>query len=180
MLVTRTGRQSGWRIWKATVRAMDVSRGVALVARYGAAEHWLATLTTVRITGDPSVSVVNAGLLAHPVTGDTVLGFVARARTAKLANLRHRARAALLFRHGWEWVAAHGSTELAGPDEPLDGLPAEHLPRLLRDIYVAAGGHHPNMSDYDRVMAVERRTAVLLRPDRFTTNPPGTEHKETQ
>jgi pyridoxamine 5'-phosphate oxidase-like protein len=159
---------------------MNLSEGLALVARYGASEHWLATLTTLRTTGDPSVSVVNAGVVAHPVTGETVLGFVARGRTAKLANLRHRARAALLFRHGWEWVAAHGSTELAGPGDPLDGMPAERLPRLLRDIYLAAGGRHPDMSEYDRVMAVERRTAVLMRPDRFTTNPPGTEHKETR
>ncbi|MET8984977.1 hypothetical protein ABZW49_05990 [Nonomuraea wenchangensis] len=29
-----------------------------------------------------------------------------------------------------------------------------------------------------RYGAAERRAAVLLRPERFTTNPPGTEHQE--
>ena len=49
---------------------------------------------------------------------------------------------------------------------------------LLRDVYAAAGGSHPDLAAYDRVMAVERRTVVLLTPDRFATNPPGAEHVE--
>jgi len=28
-------------------------------------------------------------------------------------------------------------------------------------------------------MAAERRTAVFVRPDRFTANPPGTDHEES-
>ena len=52
------------------------------------------------------------------------------------------------------------------------------MPRLLRDVFHAAGGAHEDLDTYDRVMATERRTAVLLRPERFATNPPGTEHEE--
>src|SRR4029077_2193030 len=48
----------------------------------------------------PSVRVVNAAPLAHPVTSEAVVGFVARGATAKLANLRRNPRATLLFRSG--------------------------------------------------------------------------------
>ena len=170
------------------------AEGFALVRQLGAAEKWLAVLVTQRPSAqeptDPSVSLVNAGVLPHPVTGEPVVAFVARGGTAKLANLRARRRASLVFRAGWEWVAVHGSVELAGPDDPLPGVttdtassPAdggERLRVLLRDVYAAAGGSHSDLAAYDRAMAVERRTVVLLTPDRFATNPPGAEHVEHQ
>lgn len=152
--------------------------GLKLVRTYGAADRWLAVLVTERTGRPPSVSVVNAGVLRHPLTGAEVVAFVARSATAKLANLRTDPHATLVFRAGWEWVAVRGPVELAGPDDPLPGLPAEGLRGLLRDIYTAAGGVHGDLDIYDRVMATERRTAVLLTPVRFSTNPPGTEHQE--
>jgi len=155
-----------------------MNRGLTLVGLYGPPEQWLAVLTTMRGDGQPSVSVVNAGLLPHPVTGQPVIAFVARGATAKLANLRRRPEAVLTFRHGWEWVAAHGTTQLAGPDDELAGLSPDAHRQLLRDVYAAAGGRHPDLEEYDRVMAAERRVAVLLRPVRFAANPPGTEHQE--
>jgi PPOX class probable F420-dependent enzyme len=152
--------------------------GLRLVREHGAADRWLAVLVTLRPDGQPSVSVVNAGVLDHPVSGRPCVAFVARGGTAKLANLRRDPRATLVFRAGWEWVAVHGTAELAGQDDPLPGLTPGQLPGLLRDIYAAAGGSHSDLAQYDRVMAAERRTAVLLSPDRFTTNPAGTEHQE--
>ena len=145
--------------------------GLELVARLGAAEHGLAVLVTLRRDGEPSVSVVNAGVMPHPLTGEHVVGFVAVGGTAKLANLRRRPRATLVFRAGWEWVAVAGHVDLAGPDDPLPGLDLDALPRLLRDIFHAAGGTHDDLDEYDRVMAAERRAAVLVRPERFMTNP---------
>lgn len=156
----------------------SLDEGLALVERYGAAERWLAVLVTVRGDGEPSASVVNAGILTHPVTGERVVTFVSRGGTAKLANLRNRPRATLVFRAGWEWVGVTGPVELAGPDDPLPGLDPSALPGLLRDIFHAAGGRHDDLTEYDRVMAGERRTAVLVRPERFATNPPGTDHEE--
>jgi len=150
--------------------------GLDLVRRYGAPEHWLAVLVTQRRDGQPSTSVINAGVLPHPVTGAPTVAFVARGATAKLANLRRNPSATLVFRADWEWVAVRGPVELAGPDDELSGL--ADLPALLRDVYHAAGGRHPDLDEYDREMAADRRTAVLLRPDSFATNPPGTEHKE--
>lgn len=157
---------------------IGLEQGLRLVRVHGGADRWLAVLVTSRADGRPSVSVVNAGILPHPVTGAPAVALVARGATAKLANLRRDPYATLVFRAGWEWIAVAGPVQLAGPDDPLAGLHAEKLPRLLREIYAAAGGSHPDLGEYDRAMAAERRTAVLLTPERFTTNPPGTEHQE--
>lgn len=158
----------------------SVTDGLRLVSRLGGAEQWLAVLVTTRPDGTPGVSVVNAGIVPHPVTGRTVVGLVCRGHTAKLRNLRGTPRATLVFRSGWEWVAVSGRVDLAGPDDPLPGLPDGALPQLLRDIYAAAGGIHADLAEYDRVMAAQRRAAALLDPERFTTNPPGTDHEESQ
>jgi hypothetical protein len=50
----------------------------------------------------------------------------------------------------------------------------------LRDIYHAAGGNHPDLDEYDRAMAADRRTAVLLTPERFTSNPAGADHEDDE
>src|SRR5437879_2496933 len=54
----------------------------------------------------------------------------------------------------------------AGPDDPLQGIDAERLRLLLREIFTAAGGTHDDWDEYDRVMATERRAAVLVQPER--------------
>jgi PPOX class probable F420-dependent enzyme len=145
--------------------------GLDLVRRLGGAEQGLAVVVTLRRDGEPSASVVNAGVLPHPVTGEPVVGFVAMGGTAKLANLRRSPRATLVFRAGWEWVAVAGPVDLAGPDDELPGLDPAGLPQLLRDVFHAAGGTHDDLDEYDRVMAAQRRAAVLVRPERITTNP---------
>jgi len=43
---------------------------------------------------------------------------------------------------------------------------AEGLRLLLRAVFTAAGGTHDDWDAYDTVMAQERRTAVLLTPER--------------
>ncbi len=107
-----------------------------------------------------------------------MLAFVARGHTAKVRNLRRDPRVALTFRHGWEWVAVHGRAELVGPDDPAPWADAARLPGVLRDVYHAAGGRHPDLDAYDQAMAAERRVAVLINPTRFVANPPGTDHQE--
>jgi len=76
-----------------------------------------------------------------------------------------------VLRAGWQWAAAEGAAELAGPDDPMDGIGAERLRVLLREIFTAAGGSHDDWDTYDRVMAEERRTAVLISPERVYSNP---------
>jgi PPOX class probable F420-dependent enzyme len=139
-------------------------------ARLITAEHGLCVVSTTRPDGSVQSSVVNAGVLAHPVTGDEVVGFVIRPGTRKLANLRRRPRATIVARTGWEWAAAEGTVELAGPDDALPGLAPGGLAPLLRAIFTAAGGEHDDWAAYDRAMAEERRTAVLLTADRAYSN----------
>jgi PPOX class probable F420-dependent enzyme len=134
-------------------------------------EHGLIVISTLRGDGTIQSSVVNAGVLNHPLTGQPVVGFVVRGGTRKLDNLRARPRATVVIRAGWEWAAAEGTTEIAGPDDPMPGVDAERLRLLLREIFTAAGGTHDDWDTYDRVMAKERRAAVLLTPDRVYSNP---------
>jgi hypothetical protein len=115
--------------------------------------------------------VVNAGVLDHPVTGRPVVGLVAMGSSRKLANLRARPAITVVVRAGWEWAAAEGEAELAGPADPLPGLADGALPGLLRDVFKAAGGTHDDWAEYDRVMAREGRTAVLVEPRRLYANP---------
>ncbi len=140
----------------------DLDAFAGLVAR----DHGLCVVSTLRPDGTIASSLVNAGVLAHPVTGEQVVGLVSQGGARRLANLRARPRATLLVRAGWEWAAAEGPVQLAGPDDPLDGVAGGRLRVLLREIFTAAGGTHDDWDTYDAVMAAERRTAVLVTPDR--------------
>jgi hypothetical protein len=59
-----------------------------------------------------------------------------------------------------------GPVELAGPDDHLEGVAGDDLRLLLRNIFTAAGGTHDDWDEYDRVMASERRVAVMVAPER--------------
>ena len=135
-------------------------------ARLVGRDHGLCVVSTLRPDSTIQSSVVNAGVLAHPLTGDPVVGLVARGHSRKLANLRIRPRATAVVRAGWEWVAAEGPADLAGPDDKLGDMDAERVRLLLREIFTAAGGTHDDWDTYDRVMAEEHRTAVLITPER--------------
>jgi hypothetical protein len=140
----------------------------------GAREDGLAVVFTGRADGSAHASVVNGGVLGHPITGQSVVGFVARGGTRKLVNLRARARVTVVFRSGWEWVAVEGDADLAGPDDPLEGLDPAEQARLLRSVYAAAvGGTHEDWAALDGIIAAERHTAVLIRPARIYANPIG-------
>jgi hypothetical protein len=140
-----------------------------LVRRLAAADHGLAVVAVARADGSVHASVVNAGVLEHPSTNESVVGFVVVPSVVKLGLLRRAGRATIVFRAGWEWVAADGPVHLIGPDERPEGFPADRLPQLLRDVFTAAGGTHEDWAEYDRVMAAERRVAVLIEPARLTS-----------
>lgn len=148
-----------------------MSRTLDDVRRFVAAETGLATFSTTRRDGTVQSTLVNAGTLAHPLTGADVVGLVVRGDALKLTHLRERPHATLHWRHGWDWVAVEGPVELAGPDDPWPGFDQAGLPQLLRDVFTGAGGTHDDWPTYDRVMAQERRTAVLLTPARVYGNP---------
>lgn len=133
-------------------------------------EKGLAIVATVRADGTVQASLVNVGLLAHPVSGEAVLGFVTYGKV-KLANLRARPQLAITFRNGWRWATVEGRAELAGPDDPQPWLAdADQLRLLIREVYSAAGGTHDDWDEFDRVMVAERRTVVLVAPTRVYSN----------
>lgn len=144
----------------------DVTDFAALVRR----DRGLCVVSTLRAAGTIQSTVINAGVLDHPVAGGPVVGFTTRGTAAKLVNLRARPRATIVVRAGWEWVAVEGLTEIAGPDDPLPGFDPAGVPELLREVFRAAGGTHDDWPTYDRVMAEERRAAVLISPERVYPN----------
>lgn len=134
-------------------------------------EHGLATVSFVLPDGTAHASVVNAGVLDHPVDGEPVVGFVVRGDSYKLRRFRAEPKATVLFRVSWDWAAVAGSLEIVGPDDQVAGFEPGGVPQLLRDVFVSAGGTHDNWDTYDQVMADEKRTAVLVRPERFFGRP---------
>jgi PPOX class probable F420-dependent enzyme len=126
----------------------------------------LAIVSTLRADQTVQASLVNTGILTR---SEPVLAFVTYGRV-KLANLRERPQLAVTFRNGWQWATVEGRAELAGPDDPRDGLDAEGLRLLLREIFTAAGGTHDDWDAYDRTMVEQRRTAVLITPTRVYSN----------
>jgi PPOX class probable F420-dependent enzyme len=133
-------------------------------------DNGLAVVSTVRADGTVQASLVNVGLLPHPVSGEPVLAFVTYGKV-KLANLRARPPLAVTFRDGWLWATVEGRAELAGPDDPQPWLTEpDRLRLLLRQIFASAGGTHDDWDEYDRVMAEQRRTAVFVEPTRVYSN----------
>jgi len=134
----------------------------ALVPR----EHGLVVMTVIGPDDRIRPSVVNGGVINHPITGARVAAVVIHGKARKLAHLRARPRAALVLRAGWQWAGVEGPAEIAGPDDPREGIGPERLRLLLREIFTAAGGTHDDFDEYDRVMAEDRRAAVLITPER--------------
>ena len=130
----------------------------------------LAVVSTLRADQTIQASLINAGILAHPATGEPVLGFVTYG-PVKLANLRSRPHLAATFRAGWQWATVEGRAELAGPEDMPEWLgEPDQLRLLLREVFTACGGTHDDWSEYDRVMAEQGRTAVLITPTRIYSN----------
>jgi PPOX class probable F420-dependent enzyme len=128
-------------------------------------------ISTLRGDGRVQSSVVNAGVLAHPLRGEQVVGLVATGGSRKLRNLRADPRVTIVARAGWRWATVEGDAEVIGPDDPHPTVDGEALRLLLREIFQAAGGTHDDYDTYDRVMAQERRAAVLITPRRVYANP---------
>jgi PPOX class probable F420-dependent enzyme len=133
-------------------------------------ESGLTVVSTLRADNSIQASLVNAGVVPHPEGGSPALAFVTYGRV-KLANLRARPQLAATFRNGWQWATVEGTAELAGPDDPQPWLTgADQLRLLLREVFTAAGGTHDNWDEYDKTMAEQRRTVVLVAPSRVYSN----------
>ena len=141
--------------------------GLDRARELGIRESGLAVAITTRANGSPRASVVNAGVVDHPVTGEPTVAFVSRGRAGKLIDIRQRPSVTVVFRSGWEWVAVEGNAELVGPDDPLELLAHDDLLSVLRTVYAAASGGHPDdWAELDESLAAEGHTAVLIRVTR--------------
>jgi PPOX class probable F420-dependent enzyme len=134
-------------------------------------DHGLSVVVTLRADHTPHTSVVNAGVLAHPVTSVPAVAFVSAGSARKLAHLRADPTIAVVVRAGWRWASVEGRAQLIGPDDPHREVDEERLRFVLRDIFRAAGGTHEDWDTFDRVMRDERRAAVFVSPTRVSSNP---------
>ncbi|MEO6654072.1 MAG: pyridoxamine 5'-phosphate oxidase family protein [Ilumatobacteraceae bacterium] len=134
-------------------------------------EHGLSTVAIRRGDRAPHVTVVNAGVVNHPVTAETRVAFVTAGGARKLSLLRRDLAVAITIRAGWQWVTVEGTAELVGPDDSHPDIDDDRLRLLLRSIFAAAGGTHEDWDGYDRTMRDERRTAVLVAADHVYSNP---------
>ena len=116
---TRIDRRNRRGRWRRTSRRGTLNDHVGspvtespTFARIVALDHGLSVVTTVRADGSIQASVVNAGVLTHPLTGANVVGFVAQGGSHKLAYLRADARSTVVVRAGWQWAAVEGLAEI--------------------------------------------------------------------
>jgi len=141
---------------------------MADVRRFVEADSGLAVVSFARPDGTVHSSLVNAGVMPHPVTGVESVALVIRGDTVKLRHWRARSGATLVFKSGWSWIGVEGPTSLIGPGYADEGFDPAQVPQLLREVFISAGGTHDDWDEYDRVMAEEGRTAVFVEPRRIT------------
>lgn len=140
------------------------------VRDYLADEHGLATVSTTQADGRVLSSVINCGVMKHPVTGNECVALVSRGGAARLAHVRRGSQVTIAIRRGWKWRSVTGPADIIGPDDAGEGFEAEGLRILMRDVYQAAGGQHDDYDEYDRAMVEDRRAAVFVAPDRILGN----------
>jgi hypothetical protein len=136
-----------------------------------AGDHGLAVISIAAPSGVVHASVANAGVIELPGRDAPVVGVVIAGMSRKLKLLRDHPRAAATLRAGWLWSSVEGPVELVGPNDPHPDFDADQTRLLLREIFAAAGGHHDDWDTYDRVMAEEGRTAVLITPESVYKTP---------
>ncbi len=162
---TRTSVRRRLRLCETgPVPTLDDVRAIA------AADRGLAVVSTTRPDGSVHSTVVNAGVMAHPVDGHDVVALAVRGKAWKRTLFTRAGRASLVFRAGWRWAGVEGPADVIGPDDPYPGFDPHRLPELLRAVFTAAGGTHDDWDEYDRVMAEERRAAVFIDPERVLGN----------
>jgi PPOX class probable F420-dependent enzyme len=142
------------------------------VRRFLADETGLATISTTQADGRVLSSIANCGLINHPVTSEPCVALISMGKAARLAHVRRGSTVTIAVRRGWTWVSVTGPADLIGPADDAEGIDAEGLRLLLREVFAAAGGTHDDLDEYDRAMVDGARTAVLVSPERILGNTP--------
>ena len=140
------------------------------VGEFLSTESGLAVVSTVRADNSVLSSVVNCGLVEHPLTKAPSVAFVSGGSAARLTHINRGSWATIAVRRGWQWVSVSGPVDVLGPETLHDRFAAEDLRLLLRRVFSAAGGDHDDYEEYDRAMAAEGRVALLVAPNRVLGN----------
>jgi len=140
------------------------------VQRFLSLENGLATVSTNQIDGGILSSVVNCGVIPHPITQDLCVAFVSVGEAARLKHVERGSKVTIAIRREWKWISVSGKATLLGPDSLQENFNTESLRLLLREVFIAAGGTHDNFEEYDHVMASEKRVVVCVEIDRILGN----------
>ena len=135
-------------------------------------ERGLVVVATLRGDGTIQSSLVNAGIVPHPVTGESTLAFVTNG-PVKLANLRpapgdrHVPATAGSGQQSKDTPSWLGRTIPIPGSTPNDSAYCSERSSPMPAASTTTGT--PTTEPWPR-NAEERRAAVLVRPDRFYTN----------
>ena len=116
-------------------------------------------LTTFRRDGAAQMSIVSCGPFRDGVA------FTTTADRAKLINLHRNPKCSLLISQDdwWGYVVLEGRAEILSPSN----TGAAELSAVLRDVYrTVSRVEHPDWEEYDQAMRDQRRSAVVVIPDR--------------
>ena len=134
-------------------------------------ETCLATVSTTQIDGRILSTVVNCGMIEHPITGDTCVAFVSGSNAARLKHIERVSQLNDSVRRGWVWSSVTGPADLIKSESLPEGIDSEKMRLLLREVCHAAGGVHDDLEEYDNAMARVKRVVVCVSPDRILGNP---------
>ena len=83
------------------------------------------------------------------------MGLVSVGSAARLTRIRRGSEVTIAVRRGWRWLSVTGAADIIRPDDRPEGVDADAVRTLLRDVFRAAGGIHEDFDEYDRVMSEE-------------------------
>ena len=144
---------------------------IEILSNHLSEETGLATVSTTQTDGRVLSTVVNCGMIEHPLTGDVCVAFVSGSKAARLKHIDRGSQVTISVRRGWAWSSATGPADLIRPEKLPEGIDTEQMRLLLREVFHAAGGVHDDLEEYDRAIAQEKRVVVCVTPERILGNP---------
>ena len=144
---------------------------IEIFSNYLSEETGLVTVSTTQVDGRVLSSVVNCGMIEHPLTGDTCVAFVSGSKAARLKHIDRGSQVTITARRGWAWSSVTGPADLIRPEQVPESIDKEQMRLLLREVFHAAGGVHDDLEEYDRAMVQEGRVVVCVTPERVLGNP---------
>lgn len=121
-------------------------------------ENNKAVLSTFRKNGAAQLSIIVVGPFQDGAA------FTTTADRAKLSNLRRDPRCSLLVSQDswWGYVVLEGNARIMSSDN----TDADELRLALHQVYRVIAGDHSNWDEYDQAMRDERRSVVVVVPER--------------